>query len=64
MTTAPIDVTGRIRNNGALATTNSQVRVRVFMETALSNNTEAVAPTFNSFAVVDRTVATALGSGQ
>ena len=64
MTTAPIDVTGRIRNNGALATTNSQVRVRVFMESALSNNTEAVAPTFNSFAVVDRTVATALGSGQ
>lgn len=64
MTTAPVDVTGRIRNNGALATTNSQVRVRIFMETAQSNNTDAAVPMFNSFAVVDRTVSTALSSGQ
>lgn len=64
MTTAPIDVTSRVRNNGGLATTNSPVRVRVYLETASSNNTDAVAPTWNGTPVVDRVVSTALASGE
>ncbi|MCX6141101.1 MAG: GEVED domain-containing protein [Candidatus Kapabacteria bacterium] len=64
MTTAPIDVTSRIRNNGGLATTNSPVRVRVYLETANSNNTDAVVPTWNGTPVVDRVVSTALASGE
>ena len=64
MTVAPVDVTARIRNNGALATTNSDVRVRVYLETAASNNAGAATPTWNSTPVVDRVVKTALGSGQ
>ncbi|MBC8125110.1 MAG: T9SS type A sorting domain-containing protein [Candidatus Kapabacteria bacterium] len=64
MTTAPVDVTARIRNNGALATTNSPIRVRVFLETAASNNADAVNPTWNGTAVVDRIVNSALASGQ
>ena len=64
MTTAPVDVTARIQNNGALATTNSPIRVRVFLETAASNNTDAVTPTWNGTAVVDRIVNSPLASGQ
>ncbi len=64
MTTAPVDVTARVRNNGALATTNSPVRVRIYMETVVSNNTQASVPTFNTTPVVDRVVNTALASGQ
>ncbi len=64
MTTAPVDVTARVRNNGALATTRSQVRVRVYLETAVSNNTLSATPSFNSFPVVDRVVTTNLSSGQ
>lgn len=64
MTKAPVDVTARIRNNGGNSTTNSQVRVRVFLETANSNNTSAVVPLWNSSPIVDRTVSMGLGSGE
>ncbi|HLP27921.1 MAG TPA: right-handed parallel beta-helix repeat-containing protein [Candidatus Didemnitutus sp.] len=64
MTTAPVDVTARIQNNGAVSTTNSPIRVRVYLETAVSNNTNAVVPTWNATPVVDRVVTTALSSGQ
>ena len=64
MTTPPVDVTTRIRNNGALATTNSSVRVRVYLETFASNNSSAVVPMWNTTPVVDRVVSTALSSGQ
>lgn len=64
MTKAPVDVRARVRNNGALATTNSQIRVRIYVETVASNNANSATPTFNSFPEVDRVVGTALASGQ
>ena len=64
MTTAPVDVTTRVRNNGALATTRSQVRVRVYLETPMSNNTLMNPAQYNSFPIVDRVVTTNLSSGQ
>ena len=63
MTKAPVDVTVRVRNSGALAVTNSPVRVRIFMETAASNNSDAVNPTWGT-AVVDRVVNSGLSSGE
>lgn len=62
MTTAPIDVKARVRNNGAVTQTNAKVRVRIFMETAASNNGNFATPLFNAFPVVDRTVSTTLGA--
>lgn len=64
MTKAPVDVKTRVRNNGALATTNSQIRVRIYVETMASNNAGSPVPTFNSFPEIDRVVGTALASGQ
>ncbi len=64
MTKAPVDVTARFRNNGALALTNAPVRVRVFMETAASNNTAAMTPAWNALAAVDKTVNIDLASGE
>ncbi len=64
MTKAPIDVRSRVRNNGALATTNSQIRVRIYVETAASNNANSSTPTFNTVPEIDRVVGTALASGQ
>lgn len=64
MTQAPVDVKARVRNNGALSQTNAKIRVRVFMETPQSNNTEAANPTFNAFPVVDRTISANFASGE
>jgi len=64
MTTAPVDVRGRFRNNGAMATSNASFRVRIFMETPASNNAELTNPAFNTIPVVDRTVTSALASGE
>ncbi|MBM4177899.1 MAG: hypothetical protein FJ211_01015 [Ignavibacteria bacterium] len=64
MTKAPVDVRSRVRNNGALATTNSQVRVRIYVETVASNNANSATPTFNTTPEIDRVVGTALASGQ
>ncbi len=64
MTTAPVDVRARFRNNGSMATTNAAVRVRIFMETAASNNAELTTPAFNTIPVVDRTVQTGMASGE
>lgn len=64
MTKAPIDVKARVRNNGALTQTNARIRVRIFMETAASNNTQAATPTFNTFASVDRTISANFASGE
>jgi hypothetical protein len=60
MTTAPVDVRARIRNNGGVTITNAKVRVRIFMETAASNNAALAEPLFNAFPAVDRTVTTTL----
>ncbi|MEN9281695.1 MAG: hypothetical protein RL594_630 [Bacteroidota bacterium] len=64
MTNAPVDVKARVRNNGALATTRSQVRVRVYVETPASNNSGANPAQYSSFPLVDRIVTTNLSSGQ
>lgn len=63
MTKAPIDVQARTRNNGALAVTNARVRLRIFMETVNSNNTNAANPTFNLAPIVDRTLTADMASG-
>jgi len=63
MTKAPVDVKARVRNSGALATTRTPVRVRIFMETPTSNNTNLANPTWGG-AVVDRTIYTDLQAGQ
>ncbi|MBU3740837.1 MAG: T9SS type A sorting domain-containing protein [Candidatus Kapabacteria bacterium] len=64
MTQAPIDVKARVRNNGALSQTNAKIRVRIFMETAQSNNAPSSTPTFNAFPAVDRTVSANFASGE
>jgi len=64
MTKAPVDVTALIRNNGALANNNANIRVRVYLETAASNNAALTTPQWNAVPVVDRVVTTALGSGE
>lgn len=64
MTTAPVDVRARVRNNGALATTRSQVRVRVYIETPASNNGMMNPAQYSGFPLVDRVVTTSLTSGQ
>lgn len=64
MTPSPVNVTARIRNTGSLTQTNARVRVRIFMETQASSNSEAAMPTWAATPVVDRTVNVAsLGSG-
>jgi hypothetical protein len=55
MTTAPVDASGRIRNNGSLAKNNAPVRVRVFLETSASNNAGLATPMWSATPVVDRT---------
>jgi hypothetical protein len=55
MTTAPVDASGRIRNNGSLAKNNAPVRVRVFLETSASNNAGLATPIWNATPAVDRT---------
>lgn len=62
MTKAPIDVRARVRNNGALTQSNARIRVRIFMETAASNNANLATPAFNAFPAVDRTLPVSLAS--
>lgn len=64
MTKAPIDVTARLRNNGALAQTNVSVRVRVFLETVASNNAQLATPAFGTTPVVERTIKVDLNSNE
>jgi hypothetical protein len=63
MTTAPVDVTARIRNSGALPRTNVGVTVKVYVETAASNNGGFATPTWTATPVVQKTVNTDLNSG-
>jgi len=64
MTTSPVDALARVRNNGALPRTNADVRVRVYIETAASNNAQQAVPAFTPVPVVDRTVKVSLVSGE
>lgn len=64
MTAAPIDVRARFRNNGSMSTTRTSLRVRIFMETAASNNAELANPAFNTIPVVDRSITTSIASGE
>jgi hypothetical protein len=64
MTTAPVDALARVRNNGALPRTNADVRVRIYLETAASNNANGAVPVFNTTPVVDRVVKVNLVSGE
>jgi hypothetical protein len=64
MTKAPVDVTARVRNSGALPRTNAPVTVSVYMETAASNNGGFATPTWETTPQVSKTVQVAdLGSG-
>lgn len=64
MTKSPVDVTARLRNNGALAQTNVNVRVRVFLETVASNNGQLATPAFGTTPIVERTLKVDLNSNE
>ncbi|RPI67380.1 MAG: hypothetical protein EHM43_08455 [Ignavibacteriae bacterium] len=63
MTVAPVDVSALIRNSGGLSQTNVDVRVRIFTETASSNNAGLASPQFNAAPVVDKTVKININAG-
>jgi hypothetical protein len=64
MTKAPVDVSARVRNSGALPRTNAQVTVSIYRETAASNNGGFTMPTWEGTPQVTKTVTVAdLGSG-
>ena len=63
MTTAPVDVMARIRNSGALPRTNANVTVKIYMETAASNNAGLVTPVWTATPAAQKTVAVDLNSG-
>ena len=63
MTTAPVDVSARVRNSGALPRTNAKVTVSIYRETAASNNGGFMSPTWEGTPEVSKTVTVAnLGS--
>ncbi|MDZ4745989.1 MAG: hypothetical protein SGJ05_08300 [bacterium] len=64
MTKSPVDITALIRNNGSLGSSNASIRLRIYLETAASNNAELVTPQWSGTPVVDRVVTTALASGE
>ena len=63
MTRSPISVTGLVRNSGGLPQTNTPIRMRIYMETAASNNAGLATPLFSTSPVVDRVVNTTINSG-
>ncbi|MCO6467072.1 MAG: hypothetical protein J5I53_10700, partial [Bradyrhizobiaceae bacterium] len=63
MTTTPVDVTARIRNSGSLPRTDADIRVRIWVETAASNNGNYANPVWSANTVVDQTYAIDLNSG-
>ena len=63
MTTVPVDVTARVRNSGALPRTNSPVMVKIYRETAVSNNNNYTTPVWEGTPVAEATVAVNLNSG-
>jgi hypothetical protein len=63
MTRSPISVTGLVRNSGGLPQTNTPIRMRIYMETAASNNAALVNPQFSTSPVADRVVNTTINSG-
>lgn len=63
MTAAPVDVSALVRNSGGLSQTNVDVRVRIYTETAASNNAGMTNPQFNATPVVDKTVKININAG-
>jgi hypothetical protein len=63
MTTAPVDVTARVRNSGALPRTNASVTVKVYIETAASNNAGLTTPVWSAVPAAQKTVNVDLNSG-
>jgi len=63
MTRSPISVTGLVRNSGGLPQTNTPIRMRIYMETAASNNAALVNPQFSTSPVADRVINTTINSG-
>ncbi|WKZ77276.1 MAG: T9SS type A sorting domain-containing protein [Candidatus Kapaibacterium sp.] len=63
MTAAPVDVSARIRNNGGLPRTGADIRVRIWLESPVSNNNNLSVPQWNANPVVDRTYKLDLNSG-
>lgn len=63
MTKAPVDVRAQVQNNGSLPSSNTKVRVQIFLQTAASNNAGMSPAQFNATAVVDRTVSVTMNSG-
>jgi len=64
MTTAPVDVSARIRNSGALPRTNAEVQVKIYRETAASNNGGWAMPAWEPTAVATGTARVDLNSGE
>lgn len=64
MTKAPVDVQARVRNNGALPSTNAKLRVQIYLESPASNNAGMNPAQFNGSPVIDRTVNVSLTSGE
>jgi len=63
MTKEGVDVQARLRNNGSLSASRTPVRVRIYLESATSNNNEATNPTWGP-AVIDRVVNVDLAGGE
>ncbi len=63
MTAAPVDVSALVRNSGGLSQTNVDVRVRIYNETAASNNAGLTTPLFSTTPVVDKTVKININAG-
>jgi len=64
MTKAPVDVKAQVQNNGSLPSSNTKVRVQIYLESAASNNAGMNPAQFNGAAVVDRTVTVSMTSGE
>lgn len=64
MTKAPVDVKAQVQNNGSLPSSNTKVRVQIFLQSAASNNAGTTPAQFNANAVVDRTVNVSMNSGE
>ena len=63
MTEAPVDVTARIRNSGALPRTNADVMVKIYRETMASNNGNWAMPAWEAMPVAEGTIQVDLNSG-
>lgn len=64
MTSSPVNVIGLIHNSGGLAQSNIDVTVRVYRETAVSNNSGLSTPQFETAPVVNKTVKVSIDAGK